>query len=55
MSPTREQVRELLGQTGAVQMLWMPTIKNLAYVVYENSEEAEATRCAAINPIIQKP
>lgn len=34
--------------------LWMPTIKNLAYVVYGSAEEAEATRCAAINPIPQK-
>ena len=38
------QVKELLGQTGTVKSLWMPTIKNLAYVVYESAEEAEATR-----------
>jgi len=41
------QVKDLLGQTGTVLSLWMPTIKNLAYVVYQTSDEAEATRYAA--------
>ena len=41
------QVKDLLGQTGTVLSLWMPTIKNLAYVVYQTSDEAESTRYAA--------
>lgn len=43
----RLQVKDLLSQTGTVQSLWMPTIKNLAYVVYETSDEAETTRYVA--------
>ena len=39
-------MRELLSQHGAVVSLWMPTIKNLAYVVYESADVAEETRCA---------
>ena len=45
------QVRALLGQTGSVQSLWMPLIKNLAYVVFETVDQAEATRCADLKDL----
>ncbi len=35
----------LLSQHGRVEAMWMPTIKNLAYVLYESADVAEDTRC----------
>ncbi|KAL4427699.1 hypothetical protein ABPG75_001788 [Micractinium tetrahymenae] len=40
------QVRELLGETGEVKALWMPSIKTHCYVVFETKAQAEATRRA---------
>ena len=40
------QVDTLLSQHGRVETMWMPTIKNLAYVIYESADVAEDTRCA---------
>jgi len=40
------QVDALLSQHGRVETMWMPTIKNLAYVIYESADVAEDTRCA---------
>ena len=40
------QVDALLSQHGRVETMWMPTIKNLAYVIYESEDVAEDTRCA---------
>ena len=41
----RPQVDALLSQHGRVEAMWMPTIKNLAYVLYESADVAEDTRC----------
>ncbi len=39
------QVDALLSQHGRVETMWMPLIKNLAYVIYESADVAEDTRC----------
>lgn len=38
------QVRELLGETGQVLALWMPSIKTHCYAVFESKAQAEETR-----------
>ena len=38
------QVDALLSQHGRVETMWMPLIKNLAYVIYESADVAEDTR-----------
>ncbi|KAI3429480.1 hypothetical protein D9Q98_005571 [Chlorella vulgaris] len=40
------QVRELLGETGQVLALWMPSIKTHCYAVFESKAQAEETRKA---------
>ena len=38
------QVRELLGETGQVVAMWMPSIKTHCYAVMETKQQAEDTR-----------
>jgi len=43
---TLNQARELMGESGTVLSLWMPSIKNLAYVVFSSVTEASRARDA---------
>jgi len=43
---TENQARTLLGQSGTVVAMWMPSIRNLAWVVYSTITEAEAAKTA---------
>jgi apoptotic chromatin condensation inducer in the nucleus len=41
---TENQARILLSQSGTVVAMWMPSIRNLAWVVYSTKSEAEAAK-----------
>ena len=43
---TENQARTLLGQSGTVVAMWMPSIRNLAWVVYSTISEAQAAKTA---------
>lgn len=43
---TLNQARDLLSQSGTVLAMWMPNIKNLAYVVFATVAQAEAAHAA---------
>lgn len=46
---TENQLRQLLGQTGTIKDMWMPSIKTHCFVIFTSEEEAEATRQALHN------